>query len=220
MSTPLTIALPAGRLAGESTAFFRKCGLADFQIPEKSRELLFYDSTGDYRIVLVRSQDVPTYVLQGGADVGITGRDVLAERGYELTMPLQLHFGYCRLSLAAPEANCEGLLQKPHLRVATKYTNLAQNFFHGKGISIEVIKLYGSIEIAPLLGMADCVVDLVSTGATLAANGLREMEAIFESTAMLVVNRAAIALQTERINLLLEKFRAELAREREAGAGA
>ena len=156
---------------------------------------------------MVRNQDVPTYVLQGGADAGITGRDVLAERGYDLTVPLELNFGHCRLSLAAISERAPDLLNNPHLRVATKYPRLAMDFFYKKGLSCEVIKLYGAIEIAPIMGMADCIVDLVSTGATLKANGLQEMEIIMESSAILVANRAAYALQTEKLNLLLNKLR-------------
>ena len=208
---PFTIALPAGRLAAESIDFFRAAGLASFTIPEGSRELMFADDTGRYRILLVRSQDVPTYVSQGGADAGITGRDVLAERGYDLTVPLQLGFGLCRLSLAAPEAGGAELLGKPHLRVATKYPRLAGDWFFRRGISCEVIKLYGSIEIAPRLGLSDCVVDLVSTGDTLRANGLRELDVILQSSALLVVNRSAYALQTDALNTVLERFRAALA---------
>ncbi len=214
---PLTIALPAGRLAEESIDFFARAGLADFDLPKGGRSLTFLDSTGRYQILLVRSQDVPTYVLQGGADAGITGRDVLAEGGYDLTVPLELNFGYCRLSLAALEKDASELKSLPHLRVATKYPRLAQDFFFRNGISCEVIKLHGSIEIAPVLGMSDCVVDLVSTGGTLRANGLVEMDTILESSAVLVVNRSAYALQTRRINLMISRFRDAL-RELEAAA--
>ncbi len=208
---PFTIALPAGRLANESIEFFQRSGLATFVIPPGSRELLFEDATGGYRILLVRSQDVPTYVSQGGADAGITGRDVLAERGYDLTIPLELSFGVCRLSVAAPAAGATGLFDRSHVRVATKYPRLAGDWFYRRGISCDVIKLYGSIEIAPRLGLADCVVDLVSTGATLEANGLRELEVVLHSSALFVVNRSAYALQTERLNHVLRTFRAHVA---------
>ena len=204
---PFTIALPAGRLASDSLDFFRTAGLASFSIPEGSRELMFLDETGRYRILLVRSQDVPTYVSQGGADAGITGRDVLAERGYDLTIPLELGFGVCRLSVAAPQSGGADLLSRPHLRVATKYPRLAGDWFFRRGLSCEIIKLYGSIEIAPRLGLADCVVDLVSTGSTLKANGLYELEVILHSSALLVVNRSAYALQTGALNTILQKFR-------------
>lgn len=214
---PLTIALPAGRLAEESIDFFARAGLADFQLPKGGRSLTFLDSTGRYQILLVRSQDVPTYVLQGGADAGITGRDVLAEGGYDLTVPLELTFGYCRLSLAALEKDVADLKSLPHLKVATKYPRLAQDFFFRNGMSCEVIKLHGSIEIAPVLGMSDCIVDLVSTGGTLKANGLVEMDTILESSAVLVVNRSAYALQTDRINFMIARFRDAL-KELEAAA--
>jgi len=208
-----TIALPAGRLAEESIDFFERAGIADFgDIPREGRSLTFFDAERRYRILLVRSQDVPTYVLQGGADAGITGRDVLEEGGYDqLTAPLELGFGKCRLSLAAEENRVEEIRRRSHLRVATKYPRLAMDHFYRHGVSCEVIKLHGSIEIAPVLGLADCIVDLVSTGATLRANGLAEMETILESEAVLVVNRRAYALQTERIQRMLGSFREALA---------
>ena len=165
------------------------------------------------RVLLVRSQDVPTYVLQGGADAGITGRDVLMEGAYDLTVPFELNFGKCRLSVASlPERweNAKELFQKPHLRVATKYPRLAANFFYRSGMSCEIIKLHGSVEIAPLLSLADCIVDLVSTGATLRENGLVELYSILEFHAVLVVNRSCYALQTELLSQLFEKFQKEL----------
>lgn len=202
-----TFALPSGRLGEESVEFFRDSGFADFVIPEKTRELSFVDKTNQYRIVLVRSQDVPTYVVGGGADAGITGRDVLAERGFhDITVPLELGFGRCRLSVAVPNENLTLLQDKPHFRVATKYPRLAMDYFYNRGISCEIIKLHGSIEIAPHLGLADAIVDLVSTGNTLKANNLTEIKTIMESSAMLLVNRSAYALQTDRINDLIKKF--------------
>lgn len=210
-SSFFTIALPAGRLADESIEFFERAGIADFQsIPREGRSLTFFDADRRYRILLVRSQDVPTYVLQGGADAGITGRDVLEEGAYDLTAPLELGFGACRLSLAVERHRTEEIGRRSHLKVATKYPRLAMDYFYRRGVSCEVIKLHGSIEIAPVLGLADCIVDLVSTGATLKANGLVEVETILESEAVLVVNRRAYALQTERIQLLLRSFRAAL----------
>ncbi len=206
-----TIALPSGRLGEESVEFFRRSKFATFNIPEKSRELSFFDTTGRYRIILVRNQDVPTYVLGGGADAGITGRDVMAERGYDLTLPLELGFGACRLAVASRNEDVAGLFDRPHMRVATKYPRLAMDYFYRRGMSCEIIKLHGSIEIAPHLGLADCIVDLVSTGNTLKANGMRELEIILESSAVLVVNESAYALQTERMQNLLKSFREALA---------
>ncbi len=208
---PFTIALPSGRLGEESVEFFRASKFAEFHIPAGSRELSFSDASGKYRILLVRNQDVPTYVVGGGADVGITGRDVMAERGYDLTVPLELNFGACRLSVAAVAKDTETLFSKPHLRVATKYPQLAMDYFYGRGVSCEIIKLYGSIEIAPIMGLADCIVDLVSTGNTLKANGLREMEVILKSSAVLVANRAAYALRTGEMSLLIQRFQSYLA---------
>jgi len=203
---PFTIALPAGRLAEESMAFFRECGLADFQFTG-GRELSLCDTTGTYRVIFVRSQDVPTYVIQGGADAGITGRDVLAERGYDLVVPADLPFGYCRLSIACSESLVATLYQKKHLRIATKYPRLAADFFFKKGMSCEIIKLHGSIEIAPILNLSDCIVDLVSTGQTLLANGLKEIDVILESRAVLVTNRSVYARETKLIRNMLMAFK-------------
>ena len=208
--SPFTIALPAGRMAEESVDFFSRTGFASFDLSKMGRELSVYDSTGEYRIILVRSQDVPTYVSEGGVDAGIVGRDVLTEKGYQQTAPLELGFGRCRLSVAAPGERVKHLYDKPHLRVATKYPNLTVDFFYKKGISCEIIKIHGSVEIAPNLGLSDCIVDLVSTGGTLKANNLVEMDRIIESSAMLIVNRSAFALETERVNRLIKKFRSVL----------
>lgn len=203
-----SIALPAGRLAEESLAFFRQAGLAEF--PElNGRALTFLDVTGAFRILLVRSQDVPTYVVQGGADAGITGRDVLLEKDYDVAVPLELGFGRCRLSVAAPQGS-ENLLDRPHIRIATKYPRLTMDYFFRRGQSCEIIKLHGSIEIAPLVGLCDGIVDLVSTGATLKANGLVELDTILESSAMFVVNRSVFSLETERLEGILSRFRGVL----------
>ncbi|MCB1326729.1 MAG: ATP phosphoribosyltransferase [Spirochaetales bacterium] len=205
-----TIALPGGRLAEESIEFFTRAGLATFDLPSDGRELSFFDHSGQFRMILVRSKDVPTYVLQGGADAGITGRDVLAEGDYDLTVPLELGYGQCRLALAAPEGQAGQLLRRQHLRVATKYPRLTMDYFFRRGYSCEVIKLHGSVEIAPLMNLADCIVDLVSTGATLRANGLVEIETILESCAVLVVSRSAYAIRTRAIRDMLFRFRTAL----------
>ncbi|HMW59577.1 MAG TPA: ATP phosphoribosyltransferase [Leptospiraceae bacterium] len=203
-----TFALPAGRLALESIQFFRSSGLCDIQIPEGSRELCFTDPSGEYRIILVRPTDVPTYIIQGGAHAGITGKDVLLESTFDVTTPLELGFGKCRLSVAGKPD--EKPLEKKHLRVATKYPVQAMNFLYQKGISCEIIKLHGSVEIAPALGLADCIVDLVSTGSTLRANGLVEQEVILNSEAVLVVGRFAYALESQKVQGMLSRFRSHL----------
>lgn len=208
--TPFTIALPAGRLAEESIDFFHKAKLARFDLASVGRELSLLDAEQRYRLILVRNQDVPTYVLQGGADVGITGRDVMAERGYDLTLPMELSFGRCRLSVAVRSKDGLSILKRSHLRVATKYPGLTMAHFFRKGISCEIIKLYGSIEIAPDLGLADCIVDLVSTGGTLKANGLIEAEVIMESSAVIVANRSVYARKSEQFREMIQRFSAQL----------
>ncbi len=205
-----TFALPAGRLALESIQFFRESGLCDIRIPESSRELCFTDATGNFRVILVRPTDVPTYIIQGGAHAGITGKDILLENSYDVTTPLELGFGKCRLSLAG--APGEKFVERKHLRVATKYPVQAMNFLYQKGITCEIIKLHGSVEIAPSLGLADCIVDLVSTGSTLKANGLEEQEVILNSEAVLAIGRFAYALESERVQDMLARFRKHLRR--------
>ncbi len=205
-----TIALPAGRLARESINFLESCDVARFEFPASDRALTFFDVDRQFRVLMARSQDVPVYVSQGGADIGIAGRDVLAERGYDLTVPLELNFGRCRLSVAAESGRAETVLRRAHLKVATKYPRLAMDYFFGKGISCEIVKLHGSIEVAPLLGLADCIVDLVSTGHTLQANGLVEVDVILESSALLVANRSVYALHMERMNYIISRIRRKL----------
>ena len=205
-----TIAIPAGRLAKESIGFFKRSGLADFDDFPESRALCFSDKSCQLRILLVRNLDVPTYVLQGGADAGIIGRDVLEEGNYDLTVPFALNFGKCRLSVAAMPQMVDKLLQSSHLRVATKYPRLAADFFYRLGISCEVIKLHGSVEIAPMLSLSDCIVDLVSTGLTLKENGLVEVRKISDFCAVLVVNRSTYALHAKRLFQLLTKFQKQI----------
>lgn len=204
-----TFALPAGRLAIESTRFFHESGLCSIQIPEGSRELAFTDTTGRFRVILVRPADVPTCILQGGAHAGITGKDVLLEGDFDLTTPVELGFGRCRLSVAAPQ-NAQDVLSRKHVRAATKYPVQAMNYFFQKGISCEIMKLHGSVEIAPALKLADCIVDLVSTGSTLRANGLVELDTILESEAVLAIGRFAYALEPEIVHQVLTSFRRHL----------
>jgi len=203
-----TFALPAGRLAIESTRFFHESGLCSINIPEGSRELAFADESGKFRVILVRPADVPACILQGGAHAGITGKDVLLEGDFDLTTPVELGFGRCRLSVAAPAG--AKVLESRHLRVATKYPVCAMNYFFQKGISCEIIKLHGSVEIAPALKLADCIVDLVSTGSTLRANGLVELDTVLESEAVLAVGRFAYALESETVHQVLTAFRNHL----------
>ena len=204
----LTLALPKGRLADESIDLLIKKNWFTQKIDESSRELTFTDSLNRLKILLVKPLDVATYVQESAADAGILGLDTLSEGNFDLLNVLDLKIGKCRLSLASTkEFSLENYKRK--IKVATKYPNLTKEFFFSKGINCEVIKLYGSIELAPLCGLSDCIVDLVSTGATLKANGLIEQEIILESSARLVFNRSSLYRERkEALNLIqdLENF--------------
>ncbi len=202
----LTIALPKGRLAQESLDFFLRKEILDSIPDPDSKELIFTDERKSLRLLFVRSQDVPTYVEECSADAGVVGRDILEEGGYDLFALQDLGFGACRLSLAG-RPGFYPLTKLSKVKVATKYTELTKRFFFSKGISCEVVKLYGSIELAPLVGLADCIVDLVSTGATLQANGLEEMEVILESTAWLVWNRSSFYTKRDFVQSFLKEVR-------------
>ncbi|WP_025322701.1 ATP phosphoribosyltransferase [Deferrisoma camini] len=203
-SAPLTFALPKGRVLDDATAFLEACGVPASVARGDSR-LLRFDAP-PYRFLVVRGQDVPTYVEHGAADLGIVGRDVLLEQEPQVYEPLDLGFGYCRLAVAAP-ADRVPAPGRSHLRIATKYPRLAEAHFRRKGVQVEVIKLYGSIELAPLVGLSDAIVDLVSTGETLRRNGLVEVETILESTCRLIVNRASMKTRTAEISDLIRTFR-------------
>lgn len=187
----LTIALPKGRLAEESAELLlQKKWLS--ALPKENKQLFYTDPNNLIKILFVRSQDVPTYVEECAADLGIVGWDVLKEGGYDLVCPVTLDIGGCRLSLASkPEFELHKFSHNK-IRVATKYPKLSKEFFFSKGLNCEIIKLYGSIELAPLCDLSDCIVDLVSTGETLRANGLVEKEVILNSTARVVLNRASL----------------------------
>lgn len=201
----LTLALPKGRLAEESIELMLERGWLSGRPDPDSKELIYKDPKGKVRILLVRSQDVATYVEQNSADAGIVGWDVLLEGDYDLLLPLDLAIGKCRLSVAGPKGWSLSSGERK-VRVATKYPNIAKDFFLKKGINCEVIKLYGSIELAPLVGLSDCIVDLVSTGGTLRANNLEEIEVIMESTARLVFNRSALYTKRAEVGEFLESF--------------
>jgi ATP phosphoribosyltransferase len=165
-----------------------------------SRKLIFDAQDGNYRVVLVKPADVPTYVEYGAADAGIAGLDVVLESRADLVQPLALNFGLCRLAIAAPAGVALSASENPTVRVATKYPHLTMEYFNARGIPVEMIYLSGSIELAPLLGLADRIVDLVESGRTLKENGLKIVEVILESSARLVVNRASY--QTKRSEVL------------------
>ncbi|GIX43357.1 MAG: ATP phosphoribosyltransferase [Leptospiraceae bacterium] len=200
----LTIALPSGRMSEEAINFLNETKIVNVQLPN-TRELTFYDSDKKIRFLLVRNQDIPLTVIHGGANAGICGKDILYENGYDLTYPVSLPFGYCRLSLAiSSDLDEKQFFKKSHIRVATKYPNLTKDYFFKKGINAEIIKLHGSIELGPILGIADCIVDLVSTGRTLKENNLKEVEVILESTATLIVNKASYYIFHKQIRELIQ----------------
>ena len=218
MSDTLTFALPKGRILRDTLELLDRCGVACSHVLDDSRKLI-YDVPG-YRFLVVRSQDVVTYVEHGAADLGVVGKDVLLEQEPEVYEPLDLGFGYCRLVVAAP-ANGVGPGRGAKLsrtRVTTKYPRLTEEYFRRKGVQVEIIKLYGSIELSPLVGLSDQIVDLVSTGETLKQNGMVEVETILESTCRLIVNRASMKTRTAPITALVRAFQKQLAAD--AGEGA
>ena len=211
----ITLALSKGRIFDETMPMLHAMGIQVLEDPEKSRKLILATSRDDLRVVLVRATDVPTYVQHGGADLGIVGKDTLIEHCAEwgetsLYQPLDLDIARCRMSVAVPVGfDYAGQVQQgARLRVATKYVNIAREFFAAKGVHVDLIKLYGSMELAPLTGMADAIVDLVSSGNTLAANNLVEVEQIMPISSRLVVNQAALKLKQQAIRGLLEAFAA------------
>jgi len=205
-ASTLTIALSKGKLFEPAMELLARVGLISRKISLESRRLVFENPASGTTIMIVRPSDVPTYVEYGAVDAGIVGADVLMEQATDVYEPLDLGFGACRLAVAAPAAiRSNGRVSK--LRVATKYPNVTERHFTHKGIPIEIIKLYGSIELAPMVGLADCIVDLISTGKTLKAHHLVVKEIIASSTARLIVNRASLKLKYQRINDLIEALR-------------
>jgi len=205
-ASTLTIALSKGKLFEPAMELLARVGLISRKISGESRRLVFENPASGTTIMIIRPSDVPTYVEYGAVDAGIVGADVLMEQATDVYGPLDLGFGACRLAVAAPAAiKSNGRVSK--LRVATKYPNVTERHFTNKGIPIEIIKLYGSIELAPMVGLADCIVDLVSSGKTLKAHHLVVKEIIASSTARLIVNRASLKLKYQRINDLIEALR-------------
>ena len=203
----ITVALPKGRLLKEAVEFLVKSGIDATETLSETRKLVFYWK--NYRFILVKPMDVPTYVYYGTADVGIAGKDVIEEKGFELYEPLDLKFGACRLSVAEPEDIPEpyDIDRLSYIRVATKYPRITDAYFRSKGIHPEIITLYGSVELAPLVGLSERIVDLVQTGTTLRVNGLREVDVILNSTARLVVNRASLKTKYSVIKEMIDRMK-------------
>ena len=208
-SNMITLALSKGRIFDETLPLLKAAGIEVAEDPEKSRKLIIGTNRSDVRIVLVRATDVPTYVQHGGADLGVVGRDTLLEHGGQgLYQPLDLKIAKCRMSVAvrADFDYAGAVKQGSRIRVATKYTQIARDHFANKGVHVDLIKLYGSMELAPLTGLADAIVDLVSTGSTLKANKLVEVEQIMQISSRLVVNQAALKLKREPIRAIIDAF--------------
>lgn len=208
MKEVVTLALSKGRLLNPSIVLLKRIGIMRSGFKANSRKLLFEDAKAGVRILVVRSLDVPTYVEYGAADMGIVGRDILMEQERDVYEPLDLRFGACRLVVAGPE-NSLSASKWPaaKVRIATKYPQTAERHFSGKGISVEIIKLSGAIELAPFVGLAERIVDLITTGKTLRENHLVEEEIIAQSTAQLIVNRASLKTKTGAITALVDRFR-------------
>lgn len=205
----LTIAVSKGRIYEEALPLLAEAGITPIDDPKTCRKLILATTRDDVQLVIIRATDVPTFVEYGAADLGIAGKDVLLEHGAEsLYEPLDLNIACCRLMTAAHKDAPE---QRGRIRVATKYVKIAQTYFASKGIQAEIIKLYGSMELAPLVGLADCIVDLVDTGNTLRANDLEPRELIMNISSRLVVNKAAMKMKHEAIAELLAQFEKTLA---------
>ncbi len=208
--TELTIAIAKGRLQVETLDLLARVGLGFSSETLSSRQLAVEDDSGRYRLIFVKPADVPVYVEHGVADCGIVGRDVLLESNTDLLQPLSLNIGACRIVVAAK--NDARLSELGMLRVATKYPRIAARHFGARGVAVDLIELSGSVELAPTLGLADCIVDLVETGKTLEENGLRIVEVIADSAARLVVNRASYQLKSEVVGQFIKSLNDTLRR--------
>jgi len=206
MTTPITIALSKGRIFRETLPLLAAAGIDPVDDPETSRKLILDTSQDDVKLVIIRAADVPTYVEYGAADLGVAGKDVLMEHGGNgLYEPLDLGIARCRLMVAGPE---QGVPRSRRLRIATKYVQSTRRYYADRREQVEIIKLYGSMELAPLVGLADLIVDVVDTGNTLRANGLVPLEHITDISSRLIVNKAALKMKHQRIAGLIASIKA------------
>jgi ATP phosphoribosyltransferase len=206
MNTPLTIALSKGRIFRETLPLLAAAGIEPADDPDTSRKLILDTSREDVKLVIIRAADVPTYVEYGAADVGVAGKDVLMEHGGNgLYEPVDLGIARCRLMVAGPE---QGATRTRRLRIATKYVQSTRRYYADRREQVEIIKLYGSMELAPLVGLADRIVDLVDTGNTLRANGLVPLEHIADISSRLIVNNAAMKMKHQRVAELIARLKA------------
>ena len=210
MKSGLTLALPKGRLLDPALELLRTLGVNG--IDPESRKLIFRDTARDLEILLLKPADVPAYVTYGAADLGIVGKDILLEQEPDVYEPLDLGFGFCRLVVAEPRTLWErdDPAKWSWVRVATKYPRLTEEYFSARGIQVEIVRLDGSIELAPLVGLAERIVDLVQSGETLRANGLVEVAEITRSTARVIVNRASMKTEHAAVTRLIDDMRARL----------
>lgn len=214
----ITIALSKGRIFEETTPLLLAAGIEALEDPESSRKLILPTNRDDVRLIIVRASDVPTYVQYGAADLGIAGKDVLYEHGGEgLYQPLDLEIARCRMMVAVREGyDYAGSIRSgARLKVATKYVKIAREHFAEKGMHVDLIKLYGSMELAPLVGLADAIVDLVSTGGTLRANHLAAVEEIMPISSRLVVNQASLKLKRAQLQPIIDSFAQAVAQKRD-----
>ncbi len=209
MTTQLTLALSKGRIFDDTLPLLNAAGIEVLENPETSRKLILPTSNPHLRVIIVRASDVPTYVQYGAADFGVAGKDVLIEHGGDgLYQPIDLRIAACRMSVAVAQGfdYASAVRQGARLRVATKYVEIARRHFASKGVHVDLIKLYGSMELAPLIGLSDVIVDLVSTGNTLRANNLVEVEEIMDISSRMIVNQAALKLKREALQPILTAF--------------
>ena len=208
-SGQLILALSKGRIFDDTLPLLAAAGIVVTEDPETSRKLILATNDANVRVIIVRASDVPTYVQYGAADFGVAGKDVLMEHGGEgLYQPIDLKIAACRMSVAVHAGfdYDSAVRQGVRLRVATKFVQTAREHFAAKGVHVDLIKLYGSMELAPLVGLSDAIVDVVSTGSTLRANNLVEVETIMQISSRLVVNQAALKLKRERLQPILDAF--------------
>lgn len=203
----ITIALPKGKLFGLSTELLKKIGWTAEGLHEKSRKLVIANDAEKLKFIITKTADVPTYVENGAADIGIIGKDVILESKKDVYELLDLGFGKCHLMMAVPKDKKRATLEDyAHTRVATKFPHIAEKFFAGRGMQMEYIKLNGSIELGPIVGLSESIVDIVETGTTLRENNLEEIVHIMDATARLIANRVSYRLKFERINNLVSKL--------------
>lgn len=205
----LTIALPKGKLFAKAAAMLAQIGYSAEGLKEDSRKLVLVNEEKKIKFIITKTADLPIYVEYGAADIGIIGKDVLLEENKDVYELLDLKFGLCRMMMAVPEALVrEKLSDYTHLRAATKFPNVAERFFHNAGMQMEIIKLNGSIELGPIVGLAEVIVDLVETGRTLKENHLVEVAQLHQSTARFIANRVSFKMKFDRINQMVEELRA------------